>query len=77
LKQAGLRAEVDDSNERMRAKIRQAQLEKIPYMLVIGDREVAEGAVSLRLRTEEDLGSRPVADFVEMVQQAIAEKRDI
>ena len=77
LKQAGLRAEVDDSSERMRAKIRQAQLEKIPYMLVIGDREMAEGAVSLRLRTEEDLGPRPVADFVEMAQQAIAEKRDI
>jgi threonyl-tRNA synthetase len=77
LKQAGLRVEVDDSNERMRAKIRQAQLEKIPYMLVIGDREVAEGTVSLRLRTEEDLGPRPVAEFVKMAQEAIAEKRDI
>ncbi|MBL7184284.1 MAG: threonine--tRNA ligase [Anaerolineae bacterium] len=77
LKEAGLRVEVDDSNERMRAKIRQAQLEKIPYMLVIGDRETAEGAVSLRLRTEEDLGPRPVAEFVKMAQQTIAEKRDI
>jgi threonyl-tRNA synthetase len=77
LKQAGLRVEVDDSNERMRAKIRQAQLEKIPYMLVIGDREVAEGAVSLRLRTEEDLGPRPVAEFIKTAQEAIAEKRDI
>jgi len=77
LKEAGLRVEVDDSSERMRAKIRQAQLEKIPYMLVIGDREAAEGTVALRLRTEEDLGTRPVADFVEMAQQAIAEKRDI
>ena len=77
LKEAGLRVEVDDSNERMRAKIRQAQLEKIPYMLVIGDREVAEGTVSLRLRTEEDLGPRPVAEFVKMAQRAIAEKRDI
>ena len=77
LKEAGLRVEVDDSSERMRAKIRQAQLEKIPYMLVIGDREVAEGTVSLRLRTEEDLGPRPVAEFVKMAQRAIAEKRDI
>ncbi|MFQ5814358.1 MAG: threonine--tRNA ligase [Anaerolineae bacterium] len=77
LKQAGLRVEVDDSNERMRAKIRQAQLEKIPYMLVIGDWEVAEGAVSLRLRTEEDLGPRPVAEFIKTAQEAIAEKRDI
>jgi len=77
LKEAGLRVEVDDSNERMRAKIRQAQLEKIPYMLVIGDREVAEGAVSLRLRTEEDLGPRPVAEFIKTAQEAIVEKRDI
>ena len=77
LKEAGLRVEVDDSNERMRAKIRQAQLEKIPYMLVIGDREVAEGTVSLRLRTEEDLGPRPVAEFIKTAQEAIVEKRDI
>ncbi len=77
LKEAGLRVEVDDSNERMRAKIRQAQLEKIPYMLVVGDREAAEGTVSLRLRTEEDLGPRPVAEFIKTAQEAIAEKRDI
>jgi len=77
LREAGLRVEVDDSNERMRAKIRQAQLEKIPYMLVIGDREAAEGTVSLRLRTEEDLGPRPVAEFIKMAQEAIAAKRDI
>ena len=77
LKEAGLRVEVDDSNERMRAKIRQAQLEKIPYMLVVGDREAAEGTVSLRLRTEENLGPRPVAEFIKTAQEAIAEKRDI
>lgn len=77
LKEAGLRVEVDDSADRMQAKIRQAQLERIPYMLVVGDREAAEGVVSLRLRTEEDLGARPVADFVKMVQEAIAEKRDL
>ncbi len=77
LREAGLRVEVDDSAERMQAKVRQAQLEKIPYMLVVGDREVAEGTVSLRLRTEEDLGPRPLAEFIKMAQQAIAEKRDI
>lgn len=77
LKEAGLRVEVDDSAERMQAKIRQAQLEKIPYMLVVGDLEAAEGTVSLRLRTEEDLGPRTVAEFIKMAQEAIAEKRDI
>ena len=77
LREAGLRVEVDDSAERMQAKIRQAQLEKIPYMLVVGDREMANGTVSLRLRTEEDLGERSVAEFIEMAKQAIAEKRQI
>jgi threonyl-tRNA synthetase len=77
LKEAGLRVEVDDSSERMRAKIRQAQLEKIPYMLVVGGREAEDGTVSLRLRTEEDLGPRPVDEFIEIAQEAIAEKRDI
>jgi len=77
LKKAGLRVEVDDSAERMQAKIRQAQLQKIPYMLVVGDREMANGTVSLRLRTEEDLGERSVAEFIEMAKQAIAEKRQI
>ncbi|HDH10093.1 MAG TPA: threonine--tRNA ligase [Chloroflexi bacterium] len=77
LKKAELRVEVDDSAERMQAKIRQAQLEKIPYMLVVGDREMANGTVSLRLRTEEDLGERSVAEFIEMAKQAIAEKRQI
>jgi threonyl-tRNA synthetase len=77
LREVGLRVEVDDSAERMQAKIRQAQLEKIPYMLVVGDREVADGTVSLRLRTEEDLGPHLVAGFIKMAQKAIAEKREI
>ena len=77
LKEAGLRVEVDDSTERMEAKIRQAQLEKIPYMLVVGDREVADGTVALRLRTGENLGPCSVADFIQMAQEVIAEKRDI
>ena len=56
LRLAGLRVEVDDSDDRMGAKIRNAQLQKIPYMLVVGDREEQDGTVSVRLRTEEDLG---------------------
>jgi threonyl-tRNA synthetase len=77
LREAGLRVEVDDSSERMQAKIRDAQLQKIPYMLVVGDREVEKGAVAVRLRTEEDLGPRPVEEFISMASEAIAEKRDI
>jgi threonyl-tRNA synthetase len=77
LREAGLRVEVDDSSERMQAKIRDAQLQKIPYMLVVGDREEEQGTVAVRLRTEEDLGPRPVEEFISMVREAITEKRDL
>jgi len=75
LQDEGFRVEVDDRSERMQAKIRGAQMQKIPYMLVIGDREVREGAVSVRLRTEEDLGPKPVEEFIEMAKEAVEEKR--
>ncbi|MBI2861833.1 MAG: threonine--tRNA ligase [Chloroflexi bacterium] len=74
LKAAGLRAEVDARRERMNAKIRDAQLQKVPYMLVVGDREAADGTVSLRLRTEENLGPRPVAEVAEMIREAVAQR---
>ena len=77
LQEVGLRVEVDDSGERMNAKIRRAQMEKIPYMLVVGDREMKAGAVAVRLRTEEDLGAMPVEDFVERVQRVIADKEGL
>ncbi len=74
LHRAGLRAEVDTSSNRMNAKIRDAQLQKIPYMLVIGDREAEEGAVAVRLRSEENLGAMPVEQFVEMATRLVAER---
>ncbi len=74
LKAAGLRVEVDDSNERMNAKIRNAQLQKIPYMLVIGDREAAEGTVNVRLRTGEQRGTLPVGEFIAYVQDVVRRK---
>jgi threonyl-tRNA synthetase len=77
LKEAGLRIEVDDSSDRMQAKIRNAQLQKVPYMLIIGDREVENGQVAVRLRNGQDLGALPVADVIAMVQEAVATKRDL
>jgi threonyl-tRNA synthetase len=77
LKAAGLRVEVNDSSDRMQAKIRDAQLQKVPYMLVMGDREVEAGAVAVRLRDGRDLGAQPLSDFIAMAQAAIAEKRDL
>jgi threonyl-tRNA synthetase len=77
LKAAGLRVEVNDSSDRMQAKIRDAQLQKVPYMLVMGDREIEAGAVAVRLRDGKDLGAQPLADFVAMAQAAVQEKRDL
>jgi threonyl-tRNA synthetase len=61
---AGLRIELDDRYEKIGYKIREAQLQKVPYMLVAGDREVAEGTVSVRSRSGGDLGARPVSVFI-------------
>ena len=74
LKAAGLRAQVDDSSDRMNAKIRNAQLQKIPYMLVIGDREAVDGMVNVRLRTGDQRGTVPVAEFVAYAQDVVARK---
>ena len=63
LADAGIRAHSDLRNERMNAKIRDAQLQKVPYMLVVGDREAASDAVAVRLRSGDDLGAMPVADI--------------
>jgi len=64
LRNAGLRVHLDDRNEKLQAKIRDAQLEKIPYMLIVGGKEAEAGSVSVRHRSKGDLGARPVAEFV-------------
>jgi threonyl-tRNA synthetase len=61
---AGLRVELDDRQEKIGYKIREAQLQKVPYMLVTGDREAAEGAVSVRSRSAGDMGTRPLEAFI-------------
>lgn len=69
LKEKGFRVEVDSRSERMNAKIRDAQLQKVPYMLVVGDREAKTDSVSVRLRSEEDLGAMSVDDFLGMISR--------
>ena len=71
LKAVGLRAEVDDRGERMNAKIRDAQKQKIPYMLVVGDKELEDSEVALRLRSGENPGPMPLEAFIEKAQQDI------
>jgi threonyl-tRNA synthetase len=73
LKTLGLRADVDDRGERMNAKIRDAQNQKIPYMLVVGDKEMEQGQVALRLRNGENPGPISLEEFIARTQQDIRE----
>ncbi|MBK8987070.1 MAG: threonine--tRNA ligase [Chloroflexi bacterium] len=74
LRAQGLRVEVDDGSERMNKKIRNAQLQKIPYMLVIGDKEVEEGQVAVRTRDNVDHGAMSVKAFIEHTAVLVAAK---
>jgi len=71
---AGYRVEVDDRSKRMGAKIRDAQLQKVPYMLVVGDQEIEKESVAVRLRSGEDLGGMRVDDFITRIQAVIEAK---
>ncbi len=75
LREAGLRVEVDASSDRMNAKIRNAQLQKVPYMLVVGDREVEGSQVAVRLRSGEDLGPMSVESLLARIQADVQHKR--
>ncbi len=70
----GFRVEVDERNEKIGKKIREAQLEKIPYMLVVGDRDMEAGTVSVRHRAEGDLGPMSLADFAAQLRQVVDSK---
>jgi threonyl-tRNA synthetase len=74
LRAAGLRVDLDDRQEKIGYKIREAQLQKVPYMLVVGDRETAERTVSVRTRTGGDQGASPVSDFIGKAGDQIARK---
>ena len=68
---AGLRSTVDDRGEKVNLKIREAQLQKIPYMLVVGDREAETGAVAVRNRKHGDQGAKPVAEFISEITKLV------
>jgi threonyl-tRNA synthetase len=74
LKDAGLRVHVDDRSEKVNLKIREAQLQKVPYMLVVGDREAETGQVSVRNRRHADQGAQPIAEFLASVKKLIDDK---
>ena len=74
LRDAGLRVHVDARSDRMNAKIRDAQRQKIPYMLVLGDKEIDCHSVALRKRSGENLGAIPLHQFIDLAKKEIAEK---
>jgi threonyl-tRNA synthetase len=74
MREKGFRVKVDGRNEKVGLKIRQAQLEKIPFMLILGDREERDGTVSLRVRNQGETGTRSVSDFLEELSQLAEEK---
>jgi len=74
LKEQGIRVEVDDRSERMNAKIRHAQLQKVPYMLVVGDKESDANSVAVRLRDGQDAGSKTLTEAIALIQEAIQAK---
>ena len=77
LEAAGLRTHLDDRKEKVNLKIREAQLQKIPYMLVVGDREAEAGTVSVRHRKHADMGVKPLEQFVEEVTKLVEAKSAI
>jgi threonyl-tRNA synthetase len=74
LRTAGFRAHLDDRNEKLQAKIRDAQLQKIPYMLIVGGREAEAGTVSVRHQGKGDLGPRPLAEFLSDLRKQVDER---
>lgn len=71
IEKEGIRVEVDDNNQKIGYKIRQAQLEKVPYMLIIGDKEIETKAVGVRSRKEGDIGAVPIDEFIENILEEI------
>ena len=71
LKRHNLRVHLDDRNEKLPAKIRDAQMQKIPYMLVVGAKEAEAGTVSVRHRTKGDLGPKPLTEVIESLQREV------
>ena len=75
LKAIGVRVEVDARNEKMNAKIREHILQKVPFLLVVGDKEAAAAMVNVRTRAKEKTEDMPATDFVDKIRKLIAEKK--
>ena len=75
LKNSDIRAEIDDRNEKIGKKIRDTELARVPYMLVVGEKEMNEGSGSVRRRGKGDIGAKPIDEFVKELKTEIVERR--
>jgi len=75
LEEQGIRVELDDRNEKIGYKIREAQLQKVPYMLILGDKEVEENKVGVRERKAGDLGQMSIDEFMNRIKEEIESKK--
>ena len=74
-KNADIRVEVDERNEKIGKKIREAEMNKIPYMFVVGEKEVAEGKVALRKQSKGDIGTKTINEALDFLKEEIDSKR--
>ncbi|MDI6731383.1 MAG: His/Gly/Thr/Pro-type tRNA ligase C-terminal domain-containing protein, partial [Candidatus Margulisbacteria bacterium] len=74
LNKSGIRVEINDSREKIGAKIRDAQMQKIPYMVILGDKEMQNQSLALRHRSAGDMGERKLAEFVALLRKEIDNK---
>jgi threonyl-tRNA synthetase len=74
LQNQGVRVELDERNEKITYKIREHSMQKLPYILVVGDKERAAGAVAVRARGNQDLGAMPLQAFIDRIRKDIADK---
>ena len=72
LEEAGIRVELDERNEKIGYKIREAQMQKVPYMLIVGDKEAEESTVSVRVRGKGDVGQKSIDAFIEEVKELVS-----
>ena len=77
LEAAGIRVEVDDSDDRMQKKIRNAQLQKVPFMVIAGDKDIEEGAVSFRYRSGEQDNGVSIEDAVDRIVKAVESRAQV
>ena len=77
MKKAGIRAELDASDDRMQKKVRNAQMQKVPFMVIAGEEDMAAGAVSFRYRNGEQKNGIPIKDAIAEIQKVVAERTQV